>query len=131
MPFRYLRDPLFVLCITLYFVNRIFLKPYFNQGSIGAFLHGSLNDLICIPFWVTIMVWLMHKTGGRETSAPPQGLEILLPLVLWSWLFETVLPQTTYFQRLATSDPQDILCYTIGALVASVFWKYYYPEAQK
>ena len=131
MPFRFLRDPLFIFCVTLYFVNRIFLKPYFNGGSIGAFLHGSLNDLICIPVWVTTLVWLMHKTGGRKSSAPPQGMEILLPLVLWSWLFEMVLPQTNYFQRFATSDPQDILCYTLGALIASLFWKCYYPETSK
>ena len=128
MPFRYLRDPLFLFCVVLYFVNRLILKPHFHQGMIGDFVHGSLNDVICIPFWVPIMVWLMRKVRLRTTDAMPQPAEILIPLLLWSWLFELVLPFHGPFRRLAVCDPDDILCYTVGALIAARIWRRYYRE---
>lgn len=126
MPFRYLRDPLFLFCVVLYFVNRLLLKPFLHAGEVGAFLHGSLNDVLCIPFWVPIMVWMMRKTRLRTHDAPPQGAEILIPLLLWAWFFELALPKMAYFHRHAVSDPNDILCYTSGALLAAIFWNYYY-----
>lgn len=133
MPFRYLRDPLFLFCLALYFLNRLLLKPHIHGGIIGAFLHGSLNDLICIPFWVPIMVWMMHKMGLRASDRPPQGAEILIPLLLWSWFFELVLPNISFFRHLAVCDPNDILCYTMGTLLAVIFWGRFYaaPLASK
>ena len=131
MPFRYLRDPLFVFCVVLYFVNRLVLKPHIHHGALGAFLHGSLNDVICIPFWVPIMVWMMRKVGLRNEDGPPHGAEVLIPVLLWSWFFELVLPFLGPFHRLATCDPDDILCYTLGALLAVLFWKGYYGRRQK
>ncbi|MBV9850561.1 MAG: hypothetical protein JO250_12890 [Armatimonadetes bacterium] len=126
IPFRYLRDPLFLFCVALYFVNRLILKPHIHGGFIGTFLHGSLNDLICIPFWVPIMVWTMRILGLRTSDAPPRGAEILVPVLLWSWFFELLLPTLGPFRHLATCDPDDILCYTLGALFAALFWGRYY-----
>ena len=128
MPFRYLRDPLFLFCVALYFVNRLILKPHFHHGIIGDFVHGSLNDVICIPFWVPIMVWMMRVVRLRTTDAMPQPAEILIPLLLWSWFFELVLPFLGPFRRLAVCDPDDILCYTVGAIIAALFWRRYYVE---
>jgi len=130
MPFRYLRDPLFLFCVTLYFANRIFLKPHIRGGVFGAFLHDSLNDVICLPFWVPIMVWLMRKMGLRQSDAPPQGVEIIIPLLLWSWFFELILPTLAPFRHLAVCDPNDILCYTVGAVLAALFWGRYYASSQ-
>src|SRR5690242_306095 len=101
MLFRYLRDPLFLFCVVLYFVNRLLLKPFLHDGFVGAFLHDSLNDVICIPFWVPIMVWMMRKVKLRTSDAVPQGAEILIPLLLWSWFFELILPKLAPFRHLA------------------------------
>lgn len=131
MPFRYLRDPLFLFCVALYFVNRLVLKPHIHGGVFGAFLHNSLNDVICLPFWVPIMVWIMRKTGLRRGDAPPQGVEVLIPLLLWSWFFELVLPNIGPFRRLAIGDPSDILCYTLGAFLAVLLWRGYYGGPSK
>jgi hypothetical protein len=130
MPFRYLKDPLFLFCLVLYFVNRLVLKPLIHHGLLGAFVHGSLNDVICIPFWVPIMVWTMRIFRLRTTDAPPQAGEILAPLLVWSWFFELVLPQVPAFKHLAICDPNDILCYTVGALLAATVWGYYYAHPQ-
>jgi hypothetical protein len=46
--FGYLRDPLFLVCLVTYFVNRLVLKSVWKDG----FVHEHFNDLICVPFWV-------------------------------------------------------------------------------
>ena len=122
MRFAYLRDPLFLICVALYFVNRWVLKAIFD----GGFFQAYLNDLICIPFWVPIMLFGMARLGLRWTDGPPEAHEILIPLVLWSVIFEVWLPRTEVFRGFATADPIDILCYTVGALGATLFWQYWY-----
>ena len=118
MRFRYLADPLFRGCVVLYFVNRFLIRRLVS----GGFFHDHLNDLICIPFWVPIMVFALRKLGLRNDDGPPRSDEILVPLLVWSAVFELYLPHVRYFERLAVSDYVDILYYAIGALAASVFW---------
>ncbi len=91
MPFRYLTDPLFVFCLALYAANRWILKPYFPN----EFSQSYLNDLICLPFWIPIMLWTMKCLGLRKTHTPPSGGELIVPLLVWSWLFEVYLPGLT------------------------------------
>jgi hypothetical protein len=124
MPFRYLADPLFLGCVVLYFANRFLIKRFVA----GGFFHDHLNDLMCIPFWVPIMVFLMRKVGLRGDDAPPRADEILIPLVMWSAIFELYLPRVRYFEHLATSDCVDVLYYAIGALVASLVWQITYRD---
>lgn len=124
MRFLYLKDPLFLFCFVLYFANRFIIKPYFSND----FSRDSLNNVICIPFWVPIMLFFMRKIRLRKDDIPPRGSEILIPLILWSWFFEAYLPFVPFFKHLATSDYQDILSYTIGALVAACFWRFWYRE---
>ena len=80
MAFRYLLDPLFLFCFLLYFVNRWILEVYVP----GTFFASYLNDLICIPFWVPIMLFFMRKCGLRGDDSPPRSYEIIVPLILWS-----------------------------------------------
>ncbi len=127
MRFRYLRDPLFLVCLVLYFANRFVLKHLVA----GGFLHDHLNDLLCIPFWVPIMVFLMRKARLRGDDAPPHAEEILIPLVLWSAVFELYLPRVEFFQGLAVSDHADILWYAVGALIASVVWGITYRDRKQ
>lgn len=122
MRFLYLRDPLFLFCLVAYFVNRLVLKEVWNTG----FVHEHLNDLICIPFWVPIMLWSERRVGLRSADGPPEANEILIPLVLWSWIFEIILPASTILQNQCVADYRDIFFYSLGALGASVFWKWWY-----
>ena len=119
MRYRYLRDPLFTFCFVLYFTNRWVLKPLLPN----SFSQAYLNDLICIPFWVPIMLFIMRKLGLRRDDAAPRGYEIVIPLILWSVVFELWLPRVGPFRELAFSDHADILFYAIGGLPASLFWK--------
>lgn len=126
MRYEYLRDPLFLMCFVLYFVNRWLLKPILPHG----FFHDHLNDLICIPFWVPIILWGMRHLGLRPKDEPPQWHEILIPLVLWSAVFELWLPQSGLVGHLAVSDYKDIFYYTLGAFLSSLFWHFRYEKAQ-
>ena len=127
MRFRYLRDPLFLTCFVLYFVNRFLIKRLLPVG----FFHDHFNDLICLPFWVPIMVLLMRKTGLRRDDGPPHAEEILIPLVVWSAIFELYLPQVGYFRHLATPDPLDVLCYALGGLLAVGVWQVTYRARRR
>jgi len=118
MRFRYCLDPLFLICLALYVVNRWILKPY----APCEFVKGYLNDLICIPFWVPVMLLVLRKLRLRQDDSPPQWHEIVVPLILWSVVFELWLPHTTAFRGLATSDYRDVVFYSLGAAIAAAWW---------
>jgi hypothetical protein len=126
MPFRYLRDPLFLACFGLYFVNRWVIKSLVA----GGFFHNHFNDFICIPFFVPIMLFGMRRLGLRRTDEPPRMHEIVIPVVIWSLLFEVVLPQHAHWGRGMTADHKDVVCYTLGAFLASLFWMFWYRSDQ-
>src|SRR5262245_20174611 len=126
MRFQYLRDPLFLLCVATYFVNRYIFKAIWN----GGFVHEHLNDLICIPFWVPIMLLAQRKLHLRDGDDCPQPSEIIIPLLLWSWVFEIILPQSALLGDSCVADPLDIMYYSIGAFLAAVCWKWWYRESK-
>lgn len=116
--FRYLRDPLFFCCFILYVANRLILKPAFEV----AFLHRYLNDLICVPFLVPIMLFVLRRLQLRDHDRPPQIHEVVIPVLVWSIFFEILLPQHLYWSQWITGDPYDIFCYVIGGGIAYVYW---------
>lgn len=126
MPSLYLKDPLFLFSLTTYFLNRLILKSIFTAG----FFHNYWNDLICIPFWLPIMLYGMRLLGLRTHDAPPTWYELVISLLIWSFLFECWLPFTPAFQGLAYSDHVDVLCYVIGAFFAAEFWRFWYPQTE-
>jgi len=123
--FGYLKDPLFLACLIGYAVNRFLLKPNFDW----RFLHEHLNDLICIPFWLPIMLWTQRAIGLRDHDGPPSAIEIVIPLIAWSWAFEIWLPGTGWFGQWCTGDPVDVLAYAAGAFGAAIFWRWRYEAA--
>jgi len=122
MPFLYLRDPLFLASVATYFVNRLVLKIIWTSG----FVHEHLNDLICIPFWVPIMLYVQRLLGLRAADGAPQSAEIVIPLLAWSWIFEIILPKTAILADRCTADFMDICYYALGAFFAALFWKWWY-----
>jgi len=117
-PFRYLFDPLFVASLAAYAINRFVLKPHFRWG----FLHDHLNDLLCIPVWVPIGLFIERRLKLRAHDNPPGLAEILIPVVLWGWIFEVYLPTNELGRGWCTPDPADIAFYVMGAIAATLFW---------
>jgi hypothetical protein len=72
------------------------------------------------------MLWANRKLGLRRHDAPPQGYEIVIPLLIWAIVFELVLPATRGWSRLAIADPIDVLCYAAGGCLSALFWTWRY-----
>jgi len=115
-PFRYLRDPLFLLGTGSYGLNRWVLKPHWRTG----FLHSHFNDLWLIPCALPLVLWVHRQLGLRPHDDPPGSVEILSHLVGWAVLFEWLGPK---FVRHATSDPWDALAYAAGTGLAALWWQ--------
>src|ERR1700746_532578 len=104
MRFRYLCDPLFLLCLATYFVNRFVFKAIWKDG----FVHEHLNDLICIPFWGPIMLFAQRQLGWRDDDDSPRASALVIPALILSWVFEIVLPETAVLGDSFIADPLDI-----------------------
>jgi hypothetical protein len=127
MKFAYVRDPLFLASVAAYFLNRFVLKAIWTDG----FLHEHFNDVLCIGFCVPPMLCAMRRLGLRRHDEPPGAMEIIVPLVIWSALFEIVLPATNTFERWTYADPGDVLWYAVGGLAASLFWTWWYAGDER
>lgn len=116
MPrFRYFRDPLFLTACVAYGINRCCIKPWAAPG----FMMFHFNDLWLIPCALPPVLWLHRRLGLRAQDGPPQPGEIAGHLVVWSLLFEWILPRIT---SRPGSDPTDVVVYTAGALIAGLWW---------
>ncbi|MEN6452460.1 MAG: hypothetical protein ABFC96_18380 [Thermoguttaceae bacterium] len=122
MPFRYLKDPLFLACFGVYWVHRC--MKCLDLSTL--FLRSYLNDLICIPFWVPIILWAHRRLRLRRHDFPPEAIEIVIPLIAWSFLFEVLIPSRREWSIPAVADPGDVLCYCVGAAAAAIFWSIFY-----
>ncbi len=122
MNFLYLKDPLFLCSFVLYFLNRYGFERFLEID----FFSSYVNDLICIPFWVPIMLYIQQKIGLRVDNSPPKYYEIIIPVITWSWIFEVFLPRNPVIGDLAIADPYDIICYCLGGLIAGIIWRFYY-----
>ena len=122
--FGYLRDPLFLACVVLYVVNRFWIKP----NSDIYFFHAWLNDVICIPFTLPPMLWLLRRLRLRFHDGPPTLMEMTIPLLIISWAFEIYLPNTAMFREVTVADPWDIVAYATGAVAAGGFWFFWYKK---
>jgi hypothetical protein len=122
MRFGYLKDPLFLACVAIYFAHRG-LAAY---GLSLPLLKAYLNDVICAAFWVPIMLAGERLLGVRATDGPPQPHEVAIPILIWAIVFEVVLPRLELFRDRAIADPLDVPAYTSGALGAMLFWRWWY-----
>ncbi|MCE9544977.1 MAG: hypothetical protein K8T25_05585 [Planctomycetia bacterium] len=125
LRFRYLSDPLFLACFAIYWVHRWLAA----HGLSCELLRAHLNDLICIPFWVPIIVWITRRLSLRKHDAPPDAVEIGVPLVVIAALFEVVLPAQHRWAIPTIADPLDVLSYCAGALGSVCVWRWYYWPA--
>jgi hypothetical protein len=115
--FAYLRDPLFLTCCALYVTNRWLVKPHTQV----AFYRDWFDDLLLIPCALPPLLLLHRWLKLRGHDAPPTLLEIAIHLIAWSALFEWLGP---HLMARATGDPADIVAYSVGGLVAGLWWQW-------
>ena len=122
MRFAYLRDPLFLACFVAYWAHRWLAA----NGMSTSLLRRHLNDVMCIPFWLPMMLWANRRLGLRSHDRSPDAIEIVVPLLIWSALFEVIIPMQEVWHIPTVADPYDVLSYCIGAMAAAAFWRVYY-----
>jgi hypothetical protein len=88
------------------------------------FFGSYFNDLICIPFWLPIVLLVTKYIGFRGHDEPPDWLELGFYVLLWSIIFEYVCPVYGKYFNYPVADPWDIVCYAIGAVIAWFFWNF-------
>jgi hypothetical protein len=115
--FKYILDPLFLFSSTLYTVNKLSLFPPYWWGQ--KIIVAYLNDVLLIPVILPIILFFSRVLKFREEYSPPVIMEIVIPLAIWSIAFEFIGP---YFLERGTSDPFDVLAYSVGGLVSWVIW---------
>lgn len=60
------------------------------------------------------MLWAHRRLGLRRHDGPPEGFEIVIPLLIWSFLFEVLIPARREWSIPAVADPYDVLSYCVG-----------------
>lgn len=103
-------------CCALYALNRWGIKPHTHI----ALFRFWFNDLLLIPCALPPLLQLHRWLRLRDHDRMPTTGEIAGHLVFWSVLFEGAGP---HMMRGVTGDWGDVLAYTIGALVAIVWWR--------
>jgi hypothetical protein len=116
--FHYLADPVCLSAAVAYCANRWLLKP---GGCAGALCHSYLNDLLCLPLFLPLILCIQAKLGIRRHDGPPAFLEVLHNWIVFSVLYELVLPRMPGFYTVA--DPWDVLAYLAGGAAAYLVWQ--------
>src|SRR5213593_4353999 len=113
--FRYLVDPLFVVCCALYAANRFVIKPHVAW----PLFQNWFNDLLLIPCALPPLLLIHRRFGLRSHDAPPSAGEVVYHLAGWSLLFEVIGPRVVPH---AVGDIWDVGAYAIGAMLAWIWW---------
>ena len=116
--FGYWRDPIFLFSLTIYVVNREWIKP--NLHTYSPFFHGHLNDSLTVPVALPIYLLVYRWIGLRPDDQPPRWWEIGCHLAVWCVFFKWFGPSILHH---GVGDPLDDLAMLIGGIVAWLFWQ--------
>lgn len=114
--FRYVFDPLCLLCCFLYALNRWGIKPHCHI----VFFHSWFNDSLLIPCALPPLLLVQRWLGLRTHDKVPTAGEVAAHVVGWSILFELIGPHILP----TVGDPWDAVAYAVGGAVAYVWWRW-------
>ncbi len=118
--FQYFADPVCIGSLLVYPLNRFYFKPH-HIG--GWFTHGYLNDVICLPLFLPMILYVQRLLGLRRHDGHPRWWEIAQHWAIFSVVFEVVLPRFPgSFDT--TADPWDVVAYAAGGAAAGLWWRW-------
>ena len=116
--FGYWRDPVFLISLAIYAINRMLIKPYLHHYS--PVFHGHLNDTLTVPVALPIYLLVYRWIGFRPDDEPPRWWEIGLHAAVWMVFFEWFGPVILH---VGVYDPIDDWCIVGGGGVAWALWQ--------
>ena len=118
-PYCAPRDPVFLAALALYTIGRFVLRPTCDS----AWLDAYWNDLLLAGIVVPPVTWARQHIGVRPDGGPPDGHEVVLPIVVVAAVFELAVPLLHPTSLAGYADPYDLAAYATGALVALIAWR--------
>lgn len=115
--FRYWCDPVFLISLGAYGINRELIKP--NLHAYSSFFHGHFNDCLLAPVALPVFLLVYRWLGLRPDDAPPRFWEVMLHVMVWSLFFKWFGPMVLHH---GDPDPSDLACYAGGGIVAWLLW---------
>jgi len=115
--FRYMADPLFLVCSVLYFLFRWLVKP--NLPINELILRCYFTDFLLIPCALPPLLWTHRIFSLRKRDTPPNLREISIHLLIWSVIFEWLGP---CLLGKGVADPWDVVAYSTGGVCSWVVW---------
>jgi hypothetical protein len=116
--FRYWRDPVFLISVAVYALNRFCVKPHLHHYS--PLFHGHLDDILTTPVALPIYLLVYRWIGLRPDDLPPRSWEIGLHVAVWIVFFEWFGPLILH---VGVYDPMDDWSIAGGAVVAWALWQ--------
>jgi hypothetical protein len=117
--FGYWRDPLFLLGLGAYLLNRLAIKPYLHSYS--PFFHGHFDDCLLVPVVLPVFLFVYRFLGLRPDDAPPRFWEMAWHVLVWSVFFKWFGPVVLHH---SVADRVDVACYAGGGAVAWLLWNF-------
>ena len=116
--FGYWRDPVFLVSLAAYLVNRRLIKP--NLHAYSPLFHGHFNDTLTVPVALPIYLFAYRWIGLRPDDEPPRWWEVALHVAVWMVFFKWFGPSVL---RHGVADPIDDACIAGGGAVAWMLWQ--------
>jgi hypothetical protein len=116
--FRYGRDPLFLVCLATYVLNRALIKPHLAHYS--PLFHGHLDDSLTVPVALPLYLLFYRWIGLRPDDAFPRWWEVATHLAVWELYFKWYGPLTLHK---GAYDLVDVWCIGLGGVAAWMLWQ--------
>ncbi len=116
--FGYWRDPIFLVSLATYVVNRALIKP--NLHYYSPLFHGHLDDSLTVPVALPLYLFVYRRLGLRPDDEPPRWWEVALHLAVWEIFFKWYGPLTLHK---GAYDPVDAWCIGGGGVIAWMLWQ--------
>jgi hypothetical protein len=117
-PFGYWRDPLFLVCLGTYAVNRLLIKP--NLHHYSPLFHGHLNDTLTVPVALPIYLWFYRVIRLRPDDEYPRWWEVACHVAVWCVFFEWFGP---HYLHHGAGDRLDNISIAGGGFAGWVLWR--------
>ena len=116
--FGYWHDPIFLVAVSIYAINRFLIKPHLAHYS--PIFHGHLNDTLTVPVALPLYLLVYRWLRFRPDDEAPRWWEVALHVAVWIVFFEWFGPRVLHQ---GVEDPIDDWCLAVGGLVAWMLWQ--------